>query len=189
MSKASQREAREQREQLSRERDAKFSASLSEWLQTFAEYYPQKNPLSENSVALYEMGLRNLSPKELDGACKEAIRMCKFFPTVAEILDGLKQWRDLQPGFGTALHYDEQPKLTPQEEKTFDAGMKKLWLELERQRKAMVAPRRLTPDELEARQRSYFGYAGKWTQERTDKHLAAIRKSKEPAATREPGED
>lgn len=105
MSKKSQREKRQQIEDERQQRTAAFSLNLKEWLQAFAEYYRQDVP-NETATALYQAGLEHLTPDALNLACKQAIKTCKFYPSVSEILEGLKLWRE-QNSAGTLLKYED----------------------------------------------------------------------------------
>jgi hypothetical protein len=105
MSKKSEREARERSAQQQLEIEAKFSRTLLGYLQGFATYYRQ-DPPTEQALEMYRLGLRHLTPTELRGAYEESIRKCKFFPTVAEMLECLKEWRERQPAAPTAVHYE-----------------------------------------------------------------------------------
>ena len=123
MSKKSQREQRQKKEELSREREQKFSATLADWLQAFAEYYRQ-DPPTETAIALYSAALGHLSPEELNVGCKEALRKCEYFPRAKEILDGLLDVRHRQETARMAPVMDETDKPTPEESALLREGIK-----------------------------------------------------------------
>ena len=101
MSKKKDRESREKREQQLLEVEVRFSQTLLGYLQGFASYYRQ-DPPTDQALEMYRLGLRHLTPQQLRAAYEESIRKCKFFPTVAEMLECLKEWNDRQPAAGTA---------------------------------------------------------------------------------------
>jgi hypothetical protein len=81
---------------------------------------------------MYVLGLQHLSPEEMQTAFEESIRKCKFFPSVAEMLECLKAWEDRQPMQGTAAPYEpfkedpaEAKALWKKQEAEFMAGMHK----------------------------------------------------------------
>ena len=125
MSKKSERESREKREQQLLEIEARFSRTLLGYLQGFATYYRQ-DPPTEQALEMYGLGLRHLTPIELKAAFEESIRKCKFFPTVAEMLECLKEWKDRQPPAGTAVQYDDEYIPTTAEKLQFRKMMDKL---------------------------------------------------------------
>lgn len=120
-SKKSQENLRRKIEQEQLEKTEKFSATLLEWLQAFAQYYRQDGP-NETAILLYKTGLEHLTLIDLNHGCQEAIRKCKFFPTVAEILQCLKEWRERQPTFGTSVHYEDQLPPSKEERDLFSKG-------------------------------------------------------------------
>ena len=101
MSKKADREKRERIEQEKSQRMQKFSSTLNEYLKDFAQYYRQDVP-GEGAILLYQMGLQHLNEAELKIAFQESIKKCKFFPSVAEMLECLKEWKERQPQEGTA---------------------------------------------------------------------------------------
>lgn len=113
MSKTSQRDERQRNWEESQEKERKFSSTLAEWIQVFAEYSRQ-DPLSETAMLAYREGLKHLSPKELEIGCKEAIKLTTYFPKVSEILEGLRVSRERTP-FGTAIQYEDNDPIRPED--------------------------------------------------------------------------
>lgn len=99
MSKKSQREARERKEQSELERRSKFLTILKGYLSTFGQLYRQE--VGDEAVGAYQRALEHLSPDALKIACEEATKQCKFFPNPAEILHALKDFYDRQPFHST----------------------------------------------------------------------------------------
>lgn len=182
MSKASQREAKENREKIEQERHSRFLTILRSSLNVFASLYRQDVP-NEDAIQAYLVALRHLSPDELVTACSEVVKTAKFFPNPAEILEALRSWRETQFG-STRLDYDEK-KLSDAEQLPFKEGMKKLWAQLEEKRAKEPKMRRLTDAEVEARQQSYFGNDKRWTSDmvkwpRTDPYKEKVPCQREP---------
>ena len=82
---------------------AAFSRALKNWLAVFSEHYRQE--VSELSAMAYRQGLADLTAVQLDLACAEALRSCRFLPTVADIRAALaearRRIRPLPPAAGT----------------------------------------------------------------------------------------
>jgi len=125
MSKKSEREARERKEQTEQEKLLRFSTTLKGYLNDFAQYYRQ-DPPGEESILLYQMGLRHLNEEELKAAFQESIQKCKFFPSVAEMLECLREWQDRQPTPGTAVSY-ESPKETANDRAIWNNLLSEFW--------------------------------------------------------------
>ncbi len=64
---------------------------LREWLAVFSEHYRQE--ISELSAVGYLRGLADLTATQLEIACGEALRSCRFLPTVGEIRAALAEAR------------------------------------------------------------------------------------------------
>lgn len=181
MSKRSQEEARQMKDENEQQRHLKFSTTLKGYLSTFAQLYRQE--ITDEAAGAYLDALKHLSPTELKTGCDESVKRCKFFPNPAEILESLKLWRD-QNTVRTAVDYEDEP-MTEEQKLNFNDGMKKLWAELETKRKNMPRLPVLTDAEREARQASYFGYSGPWTPDQVKKPQYAPTS----VAVREPGDD
>jgi hypothetical protein len=108
MSKRSQSEKRQKIEEERQQKQQKFSSTLSEWLQAFAQYYKQETP-NETVMLLYQAGLEHLSVDALNLACKESIKRFMFFPKVAEILEALQAVRERMGPAVTTADYDNPP--------------------------------------------------------------------------------
>jgi hypothetical protein len=106
MSKKSEREARERKEQNEIERRLKFSTTLKGYLSTFGTLYRQD--ITEEAAGAYEVALQHLSPEALKIACDEAIKQCKFFPNPAEILQALKDFYDRTPMHATRAESEKE---------------------------------------------------------------------------------
>lgn len=98
MSKKSQREARERKEQSETERLLKFSTTLKGYLSTFGQLFRQE--IGDEAAGAYQVTLSHLNPEELKLGCDEAIKRCKFFPNPAEILESLRMARERMDAFG-----------------------------------------------------------------------------------------
>ena len=61
---------------------------VGQWVAALAEHYRQE--VSEPQVLLYRLGLADLSNMEIDHGCSEALKDCKFMPTVADIREGFR---------------------------------------------------------------------------------------------------
>lgn len=57
----------------------------------FVEHYRQ--PISELSTLAFYEGLKDLSPREMEAACQEALRTSEFMPVVATIRQSLERVR------------------------------------------------------------------------------------------------
>lgn len=63
---------------------------LANWLDVFAHHY--RGALwTEGDANVYALGLADLTAKELDRACHQALQECRFLPTVAEIRASLQR--------------------------------------------------------------------------------------------------
>lgn len=67
------------------------SEFVTQWVAALAEHYRQE--LSELQVALYLKGLADLGNMEVERGCSEALKACRFMPTVADIREGFRKWR------------------------------------------------------------------------------------------------
>jgi hypothetical protein len=66
----------------------KFSQTLKRWLAVFSEHYRQ--PISKVSAVAYGEALCDLTPGQLDMACREAMRTSEFMPVAATIRNALE---------------------------------------------------------------------------------------------------
>ena len=64
---------------------------VTQWVAALAEHYRQE--LSELQVALYLKGLADLGNMEVERGCSQALKDCRFMPTVADIREGFRKWR------------------------------------------------------------------------------------------------
>ncbi len=64
---------------------------VTQWVAALAEHYRQE--LSELQVALYLKGLADLGNMEVERGCSQALKDCRFMPTVADIREGCRKWR------------------------------------------------------------------------------------------------
>jgi len=82
---------------------------VTQWVAALAEHYRQE--LSELQVALYLKGLADLGNMEVERGCSQALKDCRFMPTVADIRDGLRTWKHsyLPP----AARQLDEPEMTP----------------------------------------------------------------------------
>jgi hypothetical protein len=69
------------------------SEALGKWLAVIAEHYPQHGDVTELAVIGYVEGLRELTSKEMDIGFSVALKTCKFRPTAADVIEGLRQYR------------------------------------------------------------------------------------------------
>jgi hypothetical protein len=69
---------------------------LRNWLAVIAEHYPQHGDVTELAVIGYVEGLRDLSPQEMSLGFSQALMRCKFRPTAADVLEGLRVYRERQ---------------------------------------------------------------------------------------------
>jgi hypothetical protein len=133
MSKKSQREAREMKEEKEQRARSRFLTTLKGYLSTFALLYRQD--ISDEAVGAYEVALRHLSPSELQLGCQEATRRCKFFPNPAEILDSLKAAREKIP-FGTYAVPTDTETMTQKERNAIGAQIRAVGQKLSMPKKA-----------------------------------------------------
>lgn len=62
-----------------------FSATIAHWMTIFGEAYGQE--VSPERIAIYEAALMGeFTPQEFAGACQAALKICRFFPSIADIL-------------------------------------------------------------------------------------------------------
>lgn len=66
---------------------------LAKWLGVIAEHYPQHGDVTELAVIGYVEGLRDLSAQEMSLGFSRALTTCKFRPTAADVIEGLKTHR------------------------------------------------------------------------------------------------
>lgn len=130
---------------------------VKQWVAMFAEHYRQE--LSELQVALYLKGLADLSNMEIEHGCSEALKACRFMPTVADIRDGLKNWR--QSVSLPAYRQLEEPEIDEEGKKKVAAMLKDLATKLDIRATAPASS--LSDEEL---------------RRRADKQLAALDASK-----------
>jgi hypothetical protein len=121
---------------------------LVEWLAKMAEHYRQ--PISEISASVYRMELSDLSAAEMDAACRRAIRMSEFLPTVATIRNSLKEIQSFEETPSTFIRYPEidpsERVLTEDEQKQMDELKKKLGILA---REKSISPNPKSPDRKE----------------------------------------
>lgn len=85
-----------------------FSVVMMEWLARFTEHYRQ--PISKVSADTYREGLSDLTPSQVDAACREALRTSEFMPTVATIQKAHKTINSSgDPYTGRPEYLDEPP--------------------------------------------------------------------------------
>jgi hypothetical protein len=73
-------------------RSAEFSQALKNWLAVFSEHYRQE--ISDLAAVGYLEGLADLTAGQLNLACAEALRTCRFLPTAADIRAALGDARN-----------------------------------------------------------------------------------------------
>jgi hypothetical protein len=67
---------------------------MSIWLAKFSEHYRQ--PISKISALVFKEELCDLTPEQLDVACREVIRTSEYMPTTATIRNALKRIQDVE---------------------------------------------------------------------------------------------
>ncbi len=88
---------------------AAFSQVLKNWLALFSEHYRQE--ISELSAVAYLEGLADLTAAQLNLACAEALRTCRFLPNVADIRAALAEARSrMQPRPGRGAVEEKCPQ-------------------------------------------------------------------------------
>ena len=95
MSKRSQDEARQMRDEQEQQRHSKFLETLAVYLKMFGECLPRSKELgslSETGITGYDVALRHLSSQELKLACEECLRG-EWFPSPGEVLNALDRAR------------------------------------------------------------------------------------------------
>lgn len=63
--------------------------NLAKWLSVFSEHYGKE--LTPANTSVYKQALADLSPDDLEAACKSALMDCRFMPTVADIRAHVKK--------------------------------------------------------------------------------------------------
>lgn len=87
-----------------------------------AEHYRQE--LSELQVALYLKGLADLGNMEVERGCSEALKACRFMPTVADIREGFRKWR--QEYLPPAARQLDEPPMSEEQKKEIKAKLEAL---------------------------------------------------------------
>jgi len=64
--------------------DSDSKTTLAKWLTIFGEHYSKE--ISAANAAIYQRALAELTVEELEMACLECLKECRFMPTVADIL-------------------------------------------------------------------------------------------------------
>jgi hypothetical protein len=118
-----------------RKQSKTFSEVMREWLARYTEHYRQ--PISKVSADTYREGLKDLTPVELDTACREAMRVSEFMPVVATIRHALQAVNNSGDSYtGKPTYLDEPPlstaerEYTKEEQEEIDNLKKKLGLKI-----------------------------------------------------------
>jgi hypothetical protein len=116
----------------SKSSDRNFDFVLAGWLRTFSRIY--RHELMDDDIPIYADLLSDLNAEMLTTACRRAVRVCRFFPTVADIraqiddaaakcleLEAETQWQELLAWTQRNVYPDTgisegAPKLTPEVE-------------------------------------------------------------------------
>ncbi|KKN13442.1 hypothetical protein LCGC14_1006360 [marine sediment metagenome] len=88
-----------------------FSATIAHWMAIFGEAYGQE--VSPERIAIYKAALiGEFTPEEFAGACQAALKICRFFPSIADIL---------------AVAGKQQKQIQEQEQARDELEAKKAW--------------------------------------------------------------
>lgn len=89
--------------------------------------------MTDYSVTAFDIGLKDLSPKELKTGCEEILRFSTFFPAPAEVREALENYRKREVGrWGSAEKYPEVAERTPEEKAEDDRIWQKAWENIKR---------------------------------------------------------
>lgn len=183
MSKASQREAKQKKEESEQEKLSKFSTTLRGYLNTFAELYRQE--ISDEAIAAYVLTLRHLSPRELEIACTEVMKKAQFFPRPAEILAALEE------RVGPVHHYRQEdivpvtPEGRAESKRIFDSYM----AEVKEKSESMPGQRWSSDDGWLPREESWRREEMRTASKGVAPRFHVVDKRITPSVEREPGED
>lgn len=126
-----------------------FSVVLMEWLARFGEIYRQ--PLSPLAVKTYEENLSDLSAEQLDAACRHALRISEFMPTVATIRKSFNEISYDEQRHERPAYLDEPPLSEEEREEALrfskklkDALTDSKGTAMQQRKKRRIAPRQST---------------------------------------------
>ena len=91
----------------------RFSEVMMQWLARFTEHYRQ--PISKVSADTYREGLKDLTPGQLDAACREAMRTSEFMPVVATIRHAFQSLNNSGDSYTGRPAYLDEPPLSAEE--------------------------------------------------------------------------
>ena len=95
---------------------------VQQWIAALAEHY--RVELSELQVLLYLKGLADMGNMEVERGCSQALKDCKFMPTVADIREGCRKWRqEYLPPSNRVL---DEPPMSEEQKKEIAAKLAQL---------------------------------------------------------------